>query len=67
MSFKKREILEEDNQFSEIIDTIIGMVGGFSLACISGIMVISSLSFFDDKNNHEILNRIWSGSTEMLS
>jgi hypothetical protein len=69
MSYKKSEVSsDEDAPFSDAIDTVIGMVWGFALACIAGILILSSLSYFSREQNHEILTRIYtSGEIRVLS
>lgn len=68
ISYKRGDLLQEETQFSDIVDTIIGMVGGFALACIAGILILSSLSFFTRGQSHEILSRAYvSGEIRILS
>ena len=68
ISYRKGDLTQEETQFSDIVDTIIGMVWGFALACIAGILILSSLSFFTRGQNHEILSRAYlSGEIKTLS
>ena len=41
--------------FSETVDNIIGIIGGFGLACIVGIIILSSFSFFGRSHKTQIL------------
>ncbi len=68
ISFKRDELAQQETQFSDVIDTVIGMVWGFALACIAGILILSSLSFFTRGQSHEILSRAYlSGEIRELS
>ena len=68
MSYRSRDIDTEETAFSDAVDTIIGMVWGFALACIAGILILSSLSFFSRGQSHDILKRMYaSGEITMLS
>ena len=62
ISYRSSDITEADTAFSELVDTIIGMIGGFTLACIAGILILSSLSFFSWGQKHDILNRVYLSS-----
>lgn len=68
-SYKQRKDEDGDGKFSETIDTIIGIMWGFALACIAGIIILSSLSFFTKgRDDSEILSRLYeSGSIKVLS
>jgi hypothetical protein len=68
-SYNQRKDEEGDGKFSETIDTIIGIMWGFALACIAGIIILSSLSFFTKgRDDSEILTRLYeSGSVQVLS
>jgi hypothetical protein len=57
-SHYQREVTEDDRPVSDTVDTIIGMMGGFALACIGGIIALSSFSFFSRGTDHEILTHL---------
>lgn len=64
-SYKQRGDETSDGKFSETIDTIIGIMGGFALACIAWVIILSSLSFFTKgRDSSEILIRHY-GSWEV--
>ena len=68
MSYRKMDVPTEETTFTDAIDTIIGMVWGFALACIAGILILSSLSFFSRGQSHDILTRMYaSGEITTLS
>ena len=68
-SYKQRKEDDGDGKFSETIDTIIGIMGGFALACIAWVIILSSLSFFTrGRDDAEILKQLYgSGNVEVLS
>ncbi|GAB0174783.1 MAG: hypothetical protein HHAS10_06620 [Candidatus Altimarinota bacterium] len=68
-SYIERRDDGNDGKFSETIDTIIGIMGGFALACIAGVIILSSFSYFTrGKGDSEILNRFFStGSVKTIS
>ncbi len=68
LSYRRGDLIQEETQFSDAVDTIIGMVWGFALACIAGILILSSLSFFTRGQSHDILSRMYiSGEIYTLS
>ncbi len=68
ISYRHSPIHEENTTFSELIDTIIGMIGGLGLACIAGVLILSSLSFFSWGQKHDILSKMYvSGEIRSLS
>ena len=68
LSYRRSDLIQDESQFSDVVDTIIGMVWGFALACIAGILILSSLSFFSRGQSHEILSRMYvSSEIESLS
>ena len=68
ISYRTIDIPVEESSFSDAIDTVIGMVGWFALACIAGILILSSLSFFGRGQNHDILDTLYtSGELRVLS
>lgn len=63
-----RKPLGEKEDFSETIDALIGIVGGFALACIVGMLILSSLSFFGTSRQSHILEELFgSGKIQIFS
>lgn len=59
-SYAQKKDDGNDGKFSETIDTIIGIMWGFALACIAWVIILSSFSFFTRwKDDGEILNRFF--------
>ncbi len=66
ISYRKTEGEKED--FSETIDALIGIIGGFALACIVGMLILSSLSFFGSDKSGSLLGELFgSGSVRVFS
>ena len=65
ISYRYSEKWNEDTLW-EVADTLISVIGGFWLACIIGIIILSSISFFTEKNKSPILREIY-GSWNILS
>lgn len=68
VSYQSRDISTEESSFSDAIDTVIGMVWGFALACIAGILILSSLSYFGRSQSHDIIRDLYtSGELQIQS
>lgn len=59
---------ENPSELRQTIDTLLGIVGSFTLACIASVIVLISLSFTNKSYQASILERaFWSGNLRYMS
>jgi len=50
---------ENASDFKQTIDTLLGIVGSFTLACIAGVIILISLSFTDKSHKTSVLEEVF--------